>query len=81
MKNKTIAEFLYSGCCNNESVTIEKILFDANLQEFAQRVRLITALENGGKILPHEAFIKLQAEWQKFLKSSSQIGLEESLPE
>ncbi|MEE3716725.1 hypothetical protein V2H45_08205 [Tumidithrix elongata RA019] len=56
----------YLGHC-----TPENLVFDANLQEFSQRVGYITALETGGKISPHEAFQQLDVLWQQ-LKTSKE---------
>jgi hypothetical protein len=84
MKNKTIAEFLYSytPCSSYQcAVKPEEIVFNANLQEFSQRVGYITALESGGKISPHEAFLKLQFLWERLTELSHQLGIEEDLAE
>jgi hypothetical protein len=52
----------------------ENLLFNANLQEFAQKVSFICNLETGGKISSLEAYEKIKALW-KDLKQSKK-GLE-----
>ena len=51
------------------------IVFDANLQTFSQKVSFISALENGGKLSPSEAFEQIKALW-KVLKSSKKALLD-----
>lgn len=41
--------------------TPENLAFDANLQEFAQRVAYVCALETAGKITPAEAHRRIRA--------------------
>ncbi len=43
----------------------ENLAFDANLQEFTNRVSIICALETGGKISPQEAYNQIKALWKK----------------
>jgi predicted HTH transcriptional regulator len=45
------------------------LAFDANLQEFTNRVSIICALENGGKITPAEAYEQIKNLWAE-LKAS-----------
>ena len=49
--------------------TPENLAFDANLQEFTNRVSIICALENGGKITSAEAYKQIKKLWGE-LKSS-----------
>lgn len=58
--------------------TVEEVLFDANLQEFATRVGTICALESGRKLTPAEAYEKVRALWKQ-LKSSKKNLLGKSL--
>ncbi|MFN5855867.1 MAG: hypothetical protein ACK456_08220 [Pseudanabaenaceae cyanobacterium] len=51
------------------------LLFDANLQEFAHRVSIISALESGGKISPLEAYEHIQHLWQGLSLSKEQLGI------
>jgi hypothetical protein len=51
--------------------TPENLAFDANLQEFANRIAIICALENGGKITTAEAYEQIKKLWAE-LKASKQ---------
>jgi hypothetical protein len=51
--------------------TPENLAFDANLQEFANRISIICALENGGKITTAEAYEQIKKLWSE-LKASKQ---------
>ncbi len=47
------------------------LIFNANLQEFSQKVALICALETNGKVTPLEAYQRIKELWQE-LESSRQ---------
>lgn len=47
----------------SESTTFPELVFDANLQEFSQRVALICALETNGKLTPVEAYEHIKNLW------------------
>ncbi|MDC0835324.1 hypothetical protein AY599_02725 [Leptolyngbya valderiana BDU 20041] len=53
----------------------EVLLFDANLQEFAQRVSFISNLETGGKLSPEEAYIQVRELWKQLKQSSKDLGI------
>ena len=55
------------------------IAFDANLQEFAQRVAFICALENSGKVAPNAAYEEIKGMW-KTLKQSKKNLLDNPEP-
>ncbi|MEP0817956.1 hypothetical protein [Trichocoleus desertorum] len=59
--------------------TPEYLAFNANLQEFTQRVSIICGLEAGGKISPTEAYEEIQKLWQQ-LKASKQSLLDQQRP-
>ncbi|NEQ29879.1 MAG: hypothetical protein F6K04_02560 [Leptolyngbya sp. SIO4C5] len=52
------------------------LAFNANLQEFAQRVAIICGLETGGKLSPEEAYDEIKGLWKQ-LKSSKKNLLDE----
>jgi len=54
----------------------EHLAFNANLQEFAQRVSLLCGLETGGKIAPDRAYQEIKQLWKK-LKASKQALLDQ----
>jgi hypothetical protein len=43
----------------------QNLAFDANLQEFTNRISIICALETGGKISPNEAYQQIKELWKK----------------
>ncbi|MGC9504315.1 DUF7219 family protein [Baaleninema sp.] len=71
-------QFLYPHAPYHGTVAPEHpevLLFDANLQEFAQRVGYISSLETGGKLSPEEAYTELKALWKKLKQSSKELGI------
>ncbi|MDZ8107170.1 MAG: hypothetical protein RM338_16345 [Nostoc sp. DedQUE12a] len=58
--------FLYPFSRYYGEVTPENLIFNANLQEFAQKVSYISSLETNGKLSPEEALSKIEALWQEF---------------
>ena len=55
----------------------ENLVFNANLQEFAQRVGYIYNLTNGGKLDPEEAFNRIEALWEQLERTKKQVGIGE----
>lgn len=47
----------------------QNLAFDANLQEFTNRISIICALETGGKISPDEAYQQIKVLWNKLEQS------------
>jgi hypothetical protein len=54
----------------------ENLVFNANLQEFSQRVSYIANLETNGKMTPEESYREIKALWKdlKQSKKSLRIG-------
>ncbi|MGP1385841.1 MAG: DUF7219 family protein [Thainema sp.] len=71
--------FLYPIRRYRGEFTPQNIAFDANLQEFAQRVEFICALENAGKLDPNVAYDEIKGMW-KSLKRSKKNLLDDSAP-
>lgn len=57
----------------------QNLAFNANLQEFANRISLICALETGGKIPPDEAYKQIKDLWKQ-LKESKKLLLDQENP-
>lgn len=55
-----------------------RFLFDANLQEFAQKISYICALETGGKLSSIEAYKEIKKLWKDLKKSKQALGIGES---
>jgi hypothetical protein len=51
----------------------ENLAFDANLQEFTNRVSIICALETGGKISPSEAYNQIKNLWTQLDQSKKNL--------
>lgn len=67
--------FLYSHSRYRGSVTPENLVFNANLQEFSQRVSYICALETNGKLTPNEAVQQLRSLWHQLERSHQQLDI------
>ncbi len=73
-------DFMYPRSRYRGQVKPENLLFNANLQEFAQRVMLITNLETGGKISPEESYAEIQALWKQLKLSKESLGIGQQSP-
>lgn len=51
----------------------QHLAFNANLQEFAQRVSFICNLETGGKIPPRQAYDEIKRLWKDLKRSKSHL--------
>lgn len=67
---------LYPRSRYRGQVKPENLVFNANLQEFSQRVSYICCLETGGKITPEESFQEIRSLWKQLKKSHKQLGIE-----
>lgn len=59
----------------------EHLAFNANLQEFAQRVSLLCGLETGGKISPQDAYLEIKQMWNQLKESKRNLLDQEHPPE
>ena len=53
----------------------ENVLFNANMQEFSQKVGYITSLETAGKISPEESYRRIKVLWKELKSSKKQLGI------
>jgi hypothetical protein len=51
----------------------QNVAFDANLQEFTNRISIICALETGGKISPIEAYQQIKDLWTELDQSKKNL--------
>lgn len=72
-QNKT--DFLYPRHPYHGKVKPENIVFNSNLQEFAQKTSYICNLETGGKLAPDEAYRQIKSLWKELKKSKKQLGI------
>lgn len=53
----------------------ENLVFNANLQEFSNRVSIICALETNGKLSPQESYQQIEALWKSLKRSKKELGI------
>ncbi|MEH1863673.1 MAG: hypothetical protein V7K69_01315 [Nostoc sp.] len=51
----------------------EKLVFNTNLQEFAEKVGIITSLETNGKLSANEAYKQIKLLWKQLKCSKKQL--------
>lgn len=71
-------QFLYPRSRYYGQVKPENLVFNANLQEFAQRISFICNLETNGKISSEEAYNQIKALWKQLKRSKKQLGVGEN---
>jgi hypothetical protein len=73
-KNK----FLYPHNRYYGQVKPENLVFNANLQEFAQRVSYVCNLETSGKLPPEEAYQQIKTLWEQLRSSKKELRIGEN---
>jgi hypothetical protein len=71
------SDFLYPRSRYYGQVKPENLVFNANLQEFAQRVSYICNLETAGKISPEESYQRIKELWKQLKHSKKQLRIGE----
>ncbi|HEY9669975.1 MAG TPA: hypothetical protein V6D11_00840 [Waterburya sp.] len=71
--------FLYPQSRYYGRFTPEHLAFNANLQEFAQKVSYISGLETGGKLSSEEAYNKIKFLWKELKQSKKALGIGKNL--
>lgn len=67
---------------DREEFQPEDMLFDANLQEFANKVGIICALEGNQKLTTSEAYDRIKGLWKQLKRSKKGLRIGEGdLPE
>lgn len=74
-KDPNKENFLYPKNNYRGEFTLENMAFNANLQEFAQKVNIVCNLETNGKITPHEAYIRIKELWRNLQNSSESLNI------
>jgi len=72
------SNFLYPRSRYRGDFTPENLVFNANLQEFAQQVNYICNLETGGKLQPQDAYKRLKVLWKQLKHSKKELGIGEN---
>ena len=68
--------FLYPKGNYHGEITLnnpENLVFNANLQEFAQKVSYICGLETNGKISTEEAYNRIKQLWHQLKASNKEL--------
>jgi hypothetical protein len=72
--------FLYPRAPYHGEFKPENLAFNANLQEFAQKVSYICNLETAGKLGNADAYKKIKALWKELKLSKIGLGIGEEPP-
>lgn len=70
-------DFLYPRSRYYGQVNPENLVFNANLQEFAQKISYICNLETSGKITPAQAYEQIKAQWKQLRRTKKQLRIGE----
>ncbi|MBD2121706.1 hypothetical protein [Trichocoleus sp. FACHB-262] len=71
--------FFYPRSHYYGAFTPETLAFNANLQEFSQKVAYISALETGGKLPPEQAYKQVKTLWKQLKRSRKALGISPNL--
>ncbi|ARV57427.1 hypothetical protein BZZ01_01190 [Nostocales cyanobacterium HT-58-2] len=67
--------FLYPRGRYYGQVKPENLVFNANLQEFAQKIGYIASLETAGKLSPEQAYKQIKELWKQLKRSKKELGI------
>lgn len=70
-------QFLYPRSSYHGEFKPENLVFNANLQEFAQKVSFLCNLETAGKIKPGEAYRQIKVLWKQLKNSKKALGIDD----
>lgn len=71
-------DFLYPRSRYYGQVKPENLVFNANLQEFTQKIGFICALETSGKISPEDAYDQVKALWKQLKRTKKELKIGEN---
>jgi hypothetical protein len=72
------SDFFYPRNRYRGDFTPEHMVFNANLQEFAQKVTYICNLETNGKLPPETAYQEIKALWKQLKRSRRELNIRET---
>lgn len=72
-----LSEFLYPRHPYRGKFTPEYLIFNANLQEFSQRIGFISSLQTSGKISPEEAYEQIKFLWKQLKRTKKELNIGE----
>ncbi|MEM9543072.1 MAG: hypothetical protein AAGA60_26720 [Cyanobacteria bacterium P01_E01_bin.42] len=73
-------EFLFPRASYHGDFTPQNLVFNSNLQEFAQRVNYVCNLETAGKLSSEAAYQKIKQLWKELKTSRKALGIGEESP-
>jgi hypothetical protein len=73
-------QFLYPTSSYCGEFTPENLVFNANLQEFAQRASFVCGLESNGKLTPQEAYEEIKKLYKELKASKKELKIGENPP-
>jgi hypothetical protein len=73
--SKEVESFLYPTNHYNGEFKPENLVFNANLQEFSQKIGYICSLETGGKLTPDESYQQIKSLWKELKRSRKELGI------
>jgi hypothetical protein len=76
ISRENIDRFIYPHNRYYGSFSPESLAFNANLQEFAQKVGYISCLETSGKLSPEQAYSKIKELWKQLKRSKKELGID-----
>ena len=68
-------KFFYPRSRYHGEFSPENLAFNANIQEFAQKVNYICGLETNGKITPEQAYHRIKKLWKQLKHSKHNLGI------
>lgn len=69
------SEFIHPRSHYHGSFSPQNLVFDANLQEFSQRVGLISGLQSNGKLTPEESYEQIHQLWKQLKRSKKELHI------
>jgi hypothetical protein len=78
MNNNPKDDFIYPKFPYRGEVKPANLVFNANLQEFAQKINYICNLETAGKISSEDAYKQIKILWKQLKNSKKELGIGEN---
>jgi len=74
--DKSLEQYLYPRASYHGEIKPEQLIFNANLQEFAQRVGYISGLHTGGRLSSDAAIEQISQLWHELQSSHRKLKIE-----
>ncbi|MUG96887.1 hypothetical protein F7734_32915 [Scytonema sp. UIC 10036] len=71
-----LQNFIYQKSSYRGKFTPQRLVFNANLQEFATRVAYVCNLQTLGKISAEDAYNQISDLWQQLKRSYLELGID-----